>query len=148
MEKPFLFPLTMKNGRVFDSAGKDITDAYQRYKQEESAEKMIRAMELLGEAKRNGQQTRHLLFVDTAYRYAAVVETFVDDDLSDRLHLAYAGKVKENDEGDWVLGKLNRMLLPMNSLAQMYDYVSKGYLTIQMAEQAWDRRQSSVYIIK
>ncbi|BCJ86166.1 hypothetical protein [Effusibacillus dendaii] len=148
MEKPFLFPLTMKNGKVFDSTGKDITEAYQQFKQVEAAEKLTHALEILGRVKLEGQETRRLLFVDTVYKYAAVVETFIGDDLSERLNLAYAGKVKLDDENEWSLTKLNRMLLPINSLPDLYKYVSNGYLTIQMAEQAWDHRNCSFYMIK
>lgn len=148
MEKPFHFPLTMKNGRVYDSAGKDITEAYQRYKQEETAEKLAAALEKLAQAKAEGRETRHLLFIDTAYKYAAVVETFVGDDLSERLGLSYAGEVKENEDGSWSLGKLNRMLLPLESLPQLYSYVNKGYLTLAMAEQVWDQRHAAIFIVK
>lgn len=148
MEKPFHFPLTMKNGRVYDSAGKDITEAYQRYKQEETAEKLAAAFEVLARVKAEGHETRRLLFIDTAYKYAAVVETFVGDDLSERLGLSYAGQVKENEDGSWGLGKLNRMLVPLENLPQLYSYVAKGYLTITMAEQAWDQRNASIFVIK
>jgi hypothetical protein len=138
----------MKNGKVFDSTGKDITEAYQQFKQVEAAEKLTSAFETLAQAKAEGQETRRLLFVDTAYKYAAVVETFVGDDLSDRLNLAYAGKVKTSDSGEWVLGKLNRVLIPLTSLEDLYRHVSKGTLTMYMAEQAWDHRQCSFYMIK
>ncbi|WP_018131186.1 hypothetical protein [Effusibacillus pohliae] len=147
-EKPFLFPLTMKNGKVFDSTGRDITEAYQQFKQVEAAEKMCAALEILGRVKADGQETRRMLFVDTAYKYAAVVETFIGDDLSERLNLAYAGKVKVDETGEWTLGKLNRTLLPLTSLADLYRQAARGYLTIQMAEQAWDHRGSSFYLIK
>jgi hypothetical protein len=148
LEKPFLFPLTIRDGKVFDSTGKDITEAYQQYKQIEASEKMATALEILGRCKAEGHETRHMLFIDTAYKYAAVVETFVDDDLSERLSLAYAGKVKVSESGDWVLGKLNRLLLPFTNLADLYQYASKGYFTIQMAEQAWDHRGCSFFLIK
>ncbi|MFC4770268.1 hypothetical protein [Effusibacillus consociatus] len=148
LEKPFLFPLTMKNGKVFDSTGKDITEAYQQFKQVEAAEKLTNALEILGQVKAEGQETRRMLFVDTAYKYAAIVETFVGDDLSERFNLAYAGKVKISETGEWVLGKLNRILIPLTSLADLYKYVSSGTLTIQMAETAWDHRGCSFYMIK
>lgn len=148
LEKPFLFPLTMKNGKVFDSTGKDITEAYEQFKQVEAAEKMANALEVLSQVKAEGQETRRMLFVDTAYRYAAVVETFIGDDLSERFNLAYAGKVKEADTGEWVLGKLNRILLPLTSLADLYKHAANGCLTIQMAEQAWDHRGCSFYLMK
>lgn len=147
-EKPFLFPLTMKNGKVFDSAGRDITEAYQQFKQVEAAEKLCAALEILGQVKAEGEDTRHMLFVDTAYKYAAVVETFVGDDLSERLNLAYAGKVKVAESGEWTLGKLNRFLIPFTSLADLYKHVTKGDLTVHMAEQAWDHRGCSFYMIK
>ncbi|TCS69537.1 hypothetical protein [Effusibacillus lacus] len=149
LEKPFLFPLTMKNGKVFDSTGKDITEAYQQFKQAETAEKMATALEVLRQVKAEGQETRHMLFVDTAYRYAAVIETFVGDDLSERFNLAYAGKVKvDEDSGEWGLGKLNRVLIPITSLPDLYKYVSRGYFTTDVAEQAWDHRRCSFFMIK
>jgi hypothetical protein len=148
MDKPFSYPLTMKNGKVFDAAGKDVTDLYQEYKQSEAAEKMINALEKLAEAKQQGHQTRHMLFIDTAYKYASVIETFVGDDLSDRLNLAYAGKVEENEQGEWFLNKMNRKIVPIESLAQMYSLVSRGDLAMDMAELAWDNREACFYMIK
>lgn len=148
MEKPFMFPLTMKNGKIFDSAGKDITEAYQSYKQEESAEKLIHALEVLANIKAEGHETRRLLFIDTAYKYAAVIETFIGDDLSDRLCLAYAGRVKTDESGVWGLNKLNKLLVPIESLSQLYSFVAKGWLTINAAEMAWDHRNCSIYLVK
>lgn len=148
LEKPFLFPLTMKNGKVFDSTGRDITESYQQFKQVETSEKLANALDILWQVKMDGQEVRQMLFLDTAYKYAAVVETFVGDDLSERLNLAYAGKVKVSESGEWVLGKLNRLIVPFTSLADLYKYASRGYMTIHMAEQAWDHRNCSFYLIK
>ncbi|HEU4965737.1 MAG TPA: hypothetical protein VFV52_18155 [Bacilli bacterium] len=148
MDKPFSYPLTMKNGKVFDAAGKDVTEMYQEYKQSEAADKMIAALEKLMEVKAQGQETRHLLFIDLAYKYAAVIETFVGDDLSDRLNLAYAGKVELNEAGDWYLNKMNRKVIAIESLAQLYGFVSRGDLSMEMAEQAWDNREAAFYMIR
>ncbi len=148
MDKPFSYPLTMKNGKVFDAAGKDVTELYQEYKQSEAAEKMVNALEKLAEAKQQGNPTKHMLFIDTAYKYAAVIETYIGDDLSDRLNLAYAGKVEENESGEWFLNKMNRKVVAIESLAQMYSLVSRGDLTMEMAELAWDNREACFYMIK
>lgn len=148
MDKPFSYPLTMKNGKVFDAAGKDVTELYQEYKQSEAAEKMIAAMEKLGEVKAQGHETRHMLFIDMAYKYTAVIETFLGDDLSDRLNLAYAGKVELNENDEWYLNKMNRKIVPIESLAQLYGFVSRGDLSMDMAEQAWDNREACFYMIR
>jgi len=148
MDKPFSYPLTMKNGKVFDAAGKDVTELYQEYKQSEAADKVVAALEKLSEAKALGQETRRLLFIDTAYKYAAVIETFIGDDLSERLNLAYAGKVELNDQGEWFLNKMNRKIVEIESLAQLYGLVSRGDLTMEMAEIAWDNRESFFYMIR
>ena len=148
MDKPFSYPLTMKNGKVFDAAGKDVTDLYQEYKQCEAAEKMIAALEKLADAKRQGAETRHMLFIDSAYKYSSVIETFVGDDLSDRLNLAYAGKVEINEQGEWYLNKMNRKIVEIESLAQLYSFVSRGDITMEMAETAWDNRNSCFYMIR
>lgn len=148
MEKPFSYPLTMKNGKVFDSAGKDVTDLYQEYKQSEAADKMVQALEKLAEVKLLSQETRHMLFIDSAYKYAAVIETFIGDDLSDRLNLAYAGKVEQNEAGDWILNKMNRKIVAIESLAMLYGYVSRGDISMEMAEMAWDNRESFFYMIR
>lgn len=129
MEKPFQFPLTMKNGKIYDSAGKDITEAYQQFKQEEAANQFIHALEVLTAVKERGTETRHLLFVDSAYKYSAVIETFIGDELSERLALPYAGRVIMNDLGDWEITKLNRLLLPIDSLAKLYSYVHKNFIS-------------------
>ncbi|MCX7571570.1 hypothetical protein OS242_16600 [Tumebacillus sp. DT12] len=148
MDKPFSYPLTMKNGKVFDAAGKDVTDLYQEYKQSEAADKMINALEKLAEAKLGGQETRRMLFIDSAYKYTAVIETFIGDDLSDRLNLAYAGKVELNENGDWYLNKMNRKIVAIESLAQLYSLVSRGDISMEMAETAWDNRESCFYMIR
>jgi hypothetical protein len=148
MEKPFSYPLTMKNGKVFDAAGKDVTELYQEYKQSEAAEKVIMALEKLAEAKAQGLETRRMLFVDTAYKYSAVIETFVGDDLSERLNLAYAGKVEVNESGEWYLNKMNRKIVEIESLAQLYTFVSRGDITMEMAETAWDNREAFFYMIR
>lgn len=148
MDKPFSYPLTMKNGKVFDAAGKDVTELYQEYKQSEAADKMVAALEKLAEAKQQGATTRHMLFIDTAYKYAAVIETYIGDDLSDRLNLAYAGKVEENESGEWFLNKMNRKIVEIESLAQLYGLVSRGDLSMEMAEIAWDNRESFFYMIR
>ncbi|TCP52901.1 hypothetical protein EV586_107144 [Tumebacillus sp. BK434] len=148
MEKPFSYPLTMKNGKVFDAAGKDVTELYQEYKQSEAAEKMVSALEKLAQIKQQSLPTKRMLFIDTAYKYSAVIETFVGDDLSDRLNLAYAGKVEENESGDWYLNKMNRKIIEIESLAQLYSLVSRGDITMDMAEIAWDNRESCFYMIK
>jgi len=148
MDKPFSYPLTMKNGKVFDAAGKDVTELYQEYKQSEAADKVVAALEKLAEAKAQGLETRRLLFIDTAYKYASVIETFIGDDLSDRLNLAYAGKVELNEQGEWYLNKMNRKIVEIESLAQLYGLVSRGDVTMDMAEAAWDNRESFFYMIK
>lgn len=148
MDKPFTYPLTMKNGKVFDAAGKDVTDLYQEYKQSEAADKMVVALEKLAEVKADGRETRRLLFIDSAYKYAAVIETFIGDDLSDRLNLAYAGKVEQNEAGEWLLNKMNRKIVPIESLASLYGYVSRGDLSMDMAEIAWDNREAFFYMIR
>ncbi|MBL0388032.1 hypothetical protein JJB07_15545 [Tumebacillus sp. ITR2] len=148
MEKPFSYPLTMKNGKVFDSAGKDVTDLYQEYKQSEAADKMVQALEKLAEVKSMGQETRRMLFIDSAYKYASVIETFIGDDLSDRLNLAYAGKVEQSETGDWLLNKMNRKIVPIESLASLYGYVSRGDISMDMAEIAWDNREAFFYMIR
>ncbi|MFD2170845.1 hypothetical protein [Tumebacillus lipolyticus] len=148
LEKPFSYPLTMKNGKVFDAAGKDVTELYQEYKQSEAAEKMVSAIERLAEVKQQGLLTKHMMFIDSAYKYSAVIETFVGDDLSDRLNLAYAGKVEENESGEWYLNKMNRKIIEIESLAQLYSLVSRGDITMEMAEVAWDNRMSCFYMIK
>jgi hypothetical protein len=148
MDKPFSYPLTMKNGKVFDAAGKDVTDLYQEYKQSEAAERMIYALEKLAEVKQQGIETRHMLFIDSAYKYSAVIETFIGDDLSDRLNLAYAGKVEQNDKGEWYLNKMNRKIVPIESLAQLYSLVSRGDISMEMAETAWDNREACFYMIR
>ncbi|PWK11599.1 hypothetical protein [Tumebacillus permanentifrigoris] len=148
MEKPFSYPLTMKNGKVFDAAGKDVTDLYQEYKQSEAADKMVAALEKLSAIKAEGHETRRMLFIDSAYKYASVIETFVGDDLSDRLNLAYAGKVEQNEAGEWLLNKMNRKIVPIESLASLYGYVSRGDISMEMAEIAWDNREAIFYMIR
>ncbi|KEO83207.1 hypothetical protein [Tumebacillus flagellatus] len=148
MEKPFSYPLTMKNGKVFDAAGKDVTDLYQEYKQSEAADKMVAALEKLSEVKAMGQETRRMLFIDSAYKYASVIETFIGDDLSDRLNLAYAGKVEQNEAGEWILNKMNRKIVPIDSLASLYGFVSRGDISMDMAEIAWDNREAFFYMIR
>lgn len=148
MDKPFSYPLTMKNGKVFDAAGKDVTELYQEYKQSETADKVVAALEKLAEAKSMGHATKQMLFIDTAYKYAAVIETFEGDDLSERLGLAYAGKVEINENGEWYLNKMNRKIVEIDSLAGLYGLVSRGDITMDMAEIAWDNRGSFFYMIK
>jgi hypothetical protein len=148
MERNFMFPLTMKDGKVFDALGKDITEEYLRYKQADAAEKLVRALEELRRIKDSGVETRHMLFLDTAYRYCAVVETFVGDDLSERLNLAYAEKVLCDEEGNWFLDKMNRTLYPIQSLAQLYSLAARGLFSIKTAETIWDNRGASFFLIR
>ncbi|MDI3256130.1 MAG: hypothetical protein QJR01_00125 [Kyrpidia sp.] len=148
MDQEFVYPLTMKDGKVFDALGQDVTEQYQRVKQAEAAERMLRALEILQQRKNEGIPTQHLLYVDTAFRYCAVVETFVGDDLSERLNLAYAERVHEDGEGRLYLDKVNRALYPIESLAELYRMAQSGMFSVAVAEAIWDNRGAAFYLIR
>ncbi|MBE3551371.1 MAG: hypothetical protein IMX06_00625 [Kyrpidia tusciae] len=148
MDQEFVYPLTMKDGKVFDALGQDVTEQYQRVKQAEAAERMLRALEILQQKKAEGTPTQHLLYVDTAFRYCAVVETFAGDDLSERLNLAYAERVHEDDKGRLFLDKVNRALYPIESLAELYRMAGSGMFSTAVAEAIWDNREAAFYLIR
>jgi hypothetical protein len=104
--------------------------------------------EILHQKKREGVETRHLLYVDTAFRYCAVVETFVGDDLTERLNLAYAERVHQDEEGRFYLDKVNRALYPIESLAQLYRMAHSGMFSLAVAEAIWDNRHAAFYLIR
>ncbi|UOF89137.1 hypothetical protein LSG31_14575 [Fodinisporobacter ferrooxydans] len=147
MEELFLFPLTIKEGRVYDAKGTDVTEAYQMFQCRKCAEQLLSALEQLTMVKQAGKETRHMLYIDHAYYTIAVIETFVGDNLSERLQLSYAGCVQENQQGIWYLEKVNRRILPLESLVQLYALVGQYNITLEMAEDIWDHRTAMFYLL-